>query len=269
MNKNTKRFISSIIIFLTLFLSVSSISSAKKEEYIDKANLYKGVITINFKAQNKNKTKVRISKGENYYDYDLVSGDTFALQLGNGKYTVMILENIEGRSYKNVYKEELTLKLKDENDIYLQSIQNINWDKDMKVIKTAKSLTKRVKTDEEKIKIIYNYIIKKIKYDNKKAVSVKSTYIPSIEAIAESKKGICYDYASLYASMLRSVGVPTKLVMGNNINLDVYHAWNEVYIAKTDEWITVDTTFDSANYKNKPSKNIEKNSKDYKVKCFY
>lgn len=269
MNKNTKRFISSIVLFLTFFLSVSSVSFAKVDKYIDDSNLEQGVITVNYKTKRNVKTKVRISKDKSYYDYNLKTGDTFALQLGNGEYTVMILENIKGKSYKVVYKEEIILELKNDNVLYLQSIQNVNWDKNMKIIKIAKSLTKKANTDQEKAKFIYNYIVKNIKYDNKKATSVKSGYIPSIEVIDKSKKGICYDYASLYATMLRSVGVPTKLVMGKNIDIDVYHAWNEVYIAKTDEWITVDTTFDAANYKNKANKNIEKNAEDYIVKEVY
>jgi hypothetical protein len=57
--------------------------------------------------------------------------------------------------------------------------------------------------------------------------------------------GICYDFASLFAGMLRSIGIPAKLVKGYADNIDGYHAWNEVYIKETDEWITIDTSFDA------------------------
>ena len=43
--------------------------------------------------------------------------------------------------------------------------------------------------------------------------------------------------------MLRSQGIPTKLVKGYSDNVDGYHAWNEVYI--NEEWITIDTTLDA------------------------
>ena len=54
-----------------------------------------------------------------------------------------------------------------------------------------------------------------------------TTYTPDIEAIMSSRKGICFDYAAVMASMLRSQGIPTKLVMG--YVPQGYHAWNEVY----------------------------------------
>lgn len=90
----------------------------------------------------------------------------------------------------------------------------------MAIIKTAKKLTKNAKTDLEKAKIIYNYIIKNVQYDLKKANSVEDGYIPSIEATIKDAKGICYDYASLYAAMLRSINVPTKLVMGYKVDIE-------------------------------------------------
>ncbi|MCL2665616.1 MAG: transglutaminase domain-containing protein, partial [Defluviitaleaceae bacterium] len=60
------------------------------------------------------------------------------------------------------------------------------------------------------------------------------------------KKGICYDYSSTLAGVLRSLGVPTRLVMGykpKDIG-DEYHAWNEILI--NGRWISVDSTFDAA-----------------------
>ena len=48
---------------------------------------------------------------------------------------------------------------------------------------------------------------------------------------------------SLFAAMLRSVGVPTKLIKGESSNVEGYHAWNEVYI--NGKWRIVDTSYDS------------------------
>ena len=45
--------------------------------------------------------------------------------------------------------------------------------------------------------------------------------------------------------MLRSVGVPTKLVMGRKNDIKEYHAWNQVYLADNNEWINIDTTYDA------------------------
>lgn len=42
------------------------------------------------------------------------------------------------------------------------------------------------------------------------------------------KKGICFDYAALMTSMLRSQNIPTKLEVG--YSGDAYHAWISTYI---------------------------------------
>ena len=83
----------------------------------------------------------------------------------------------------------------------------------MLAIKKAKDLTKNVKNNQEKVKVIYDYVTKNIKYDDKKANTVETGYIPSIDETLKSQSGICYDYSVLTAAMLRSIDIPTKLVM--------------------------------------------------------
>ena len=75
---------------------------------------------------------------------------------------------------------------------------------------------------------VYEYVIKNIAYDTAKASSVQSGYLPDVDAVLASKKGICFDYAALMTAMLRSQDVPTKLVIGYTGSL--YHAWVNVYI---------------------------------------
>jgi len=68
--------------------------------------------------------------------------------------------------------------------------------------------------------------------------------LPNIDKTLTSGKGICYDFSSVFAAMLRSQGIPVKLVKGYTTNVEGYHAWNEVYNSETGEWIVVDTTYD-------------------------
>ena len=99
------------------------------------------------------------------------------------------------------------------------------------------------KTDNfEKIDVIYDYIITNIKYDTEKANTVKSGYLPSIDEILKTNKGICFDYASIMASMLRSQDIPAKLVTGYSSKLNVFHAWNEVYTEETG-WIKLNEMY--------------------------
>jgi len=149
--------------------------------------------------------------------------------------------------------------VKDEEAPFLQSIQLVNWNTKMAAVKKAKELTKKSKSDLDKVTTIYNYVINNITYDNAKAKNVKTDYIPIVDNVLDSSKGICYDYASLVAAMLRSVGVPTKLVMGySKSDINIYHAWNQIYLADEDKWITIDTTYDASSESAKMLKDASK-----------
>ena len=63
-------------------------------------------------------------------------------------------------------------------------------------------------------------------------------YVPDPDATLASGTGICFDYASLGAAMLRSLGIPCQVITGYVSPDDVYHAWNMVYI--DGEWISVE-----------------------------
>ena len=67
-----------------------------------------------------------------------------------------------------------------------------------------------------------------ISYDYQKAASVQSGYLPIPDATLASGKGICFDYAAVMTSMLRSLDIPTKLVIGYTGG--TYHAWVSVYL---------------------------------------
>lgn len=272
MFKNLKNNLFAVIVLLFVFLLVpaSVIKAEETIQNIDLSQLSKGIIIINYIPEKDVKTKVMIAKEEIKYTYDIQAGNAYPLQSGDGTYTVTILENIKDNAYRIIEKEDVVLVLTNENDVFLQSIQNVNWNSDMSIIKKSKKLTSKAKTDKEKAEIIYKYIVKNIKYDYKKAKEVKDDYLPSIEDTVKELKGICYDYAALYAAMLRSVNVPTRLVMGyNKDNKDEYHAWNQVYLKETKEWVTVDTTYDASYYSNVPNKKFIRNSKDYTATGVY
>ncbi|WP_353095062.1 transglutaminase-like domain-containing protein [Tissierella praeacuta] len=259
------RAISLLTIVLIVF--TSSINGQATGGYIDKSKVDSGIINISY---NSNKSvAVRVSKGNINYDYILNGNNIIPLQSGDGDYTISILENVEGKKFKQVAKEAVTLKLSNPNEVYLQSIQMINWNNEMDAIKKAKELTKNAKSDKEKVTAIYKYIMTNIRYDNNKASRTSSNYIPNIEDTLKAQKGICYDYASLTASMLRSVNVPTKLIMGYKSDIKEYHAWNQVYLQDTNEWIIIDTTYDAGLKRGNPNITMIKDAKDYKIEKQY
>jgi transglutaminase-like putative cysteine protease len=88
-------------------------------------------------------------------------------------------------------------------------------------------------------------VVENITYDKELASTVQIGYLPDVDRVLARRKGICFDYAALMASMLRSQGVPTKMVAG--FVGEVYHAWLDVYSPETG-WINAAIFFDGKSW---------------------
>lgn len=239
-----------IIAIATMFLlnNVQVFAENTSKIIIDKDVINQGYIKVGYSSDNGHAVKIIIEKESKKYVYSLRTdgiSENFPLQMGNGDYNISILENKEGNSYNVVYEKNVNVSLNDVKSVFLNPVQNINWNDSMKAIKKSKELTKNLKTEIEKITAIYNYIVSNFNYDYEKFRNLPSEYIPTIDDTLLSQKGICYDFSSLFASMLRSANIPTKLVKGYSVNVRGYHAWNEVYINSKNKWVTIDTSYDS------------------------
>ena len=231
-----------------------------------------GTVGARYIPQVEKRIKTRVQNDSGKYDYDLFGRESFEyfpLQLGNGNYKISIYENVADNRYMQVKQTSLNAELKDQVSVYTASIQTVNWNYDMEVIKKANELCKSLKTDKEKINAIYKYVISTLRYDYEKIKKLETTYVPDIEQIIKDKKGICYDYSAVFAAMLRSQNIPAKLLKGYSSYVNEYHAWNEVYIAEKNSWIVVDTTYDSVMMRNKRSYKMEKDSSKYKASKVY
>lgn len=263
MDKIRRTIISLLIIVISLFTICQN--SRADSSYYDLSRLDQGIISVNY-SQGNASWKVRILHNNKPYVYELNTEDAYPLQMGNGKYTVEILEPVIGDKYRVVDSQDFDVNLTDAKIVYLQSIQMVDWNSSMNAIKKAQELTKKKKTELSKIEAIYQYIVTYYSYDNEKAKTVKAGYLPSIDTFYKKKSGICYDFASLMAAMLRSQGIPTKLLMGYRKDIDIFHAWNQVYLSDKKKWITIDTTYD-AGMGIKDS--MIKSGKDYTIQKIY
>ena len=231
------------------------------------------VIAAAYEVDNFNNTQIKVQSddfgkdmrvmveknGEKYYYSLNNSEELLPAQLGNGLYTVKILKNIGGTKYRVLKTSKIDIK-DIGNDLYLSSSQPVYWEEDdLRIL--ANVLMKDVLTDEEKVKSAYKYVTENIKYDTDKIKGIDTSYVPSVSSTIQSKSGICYDYAALFAGLLRSEGIPTKLVKGYGKFSKEYHAWNEVYV--NDKWQIVDTTYDAAAVKAGANLNMYKAYKDY------
>jgi hypothetical protein len=267
--KKFRSFVLAVVSF-TLVFSITFAKASNAETVFNTENVNKGVVTVNYSSTNDKKIKLLVEKDGKQYSYTLTgkTQESFPLQMGNGTYKVSVLENVSGNSYKVVNQSSVDVNIENEKNIYLNSIQNINWNDSMAVVKLANQLTKNAKSKDEKVKILYNYVVNNIKYDYVKLNNVQAGYIPSIDSTLSSKKGICYDYSSMLAAMLRSQGIPTKLVMGYTSNVKGYHAWNEIYMESSKKWIVVDSTYDSQ-VKGKVKVTMEKKASLYQMSKVY
>ena len=236
-----------IFLFITSFALCYGTDKVYKEtkSEIDASKTEDGYVKIKYLKETTKKLKVIIEKDSGKYTYDLNNKgeyDIYPLQMGDGKYKIRVFENLSGNKYATKQTVTVNVKLKGENAPFLAPNQLVNFEAASEAIKKASELTEGKTEDFEKIDAIYDYIISNIKYDTEKAGTVKSGYLPSVDDILKTNKGICFDYASLMAAMLRSQDIPAKLVTGYSTNLDVFHAWNEVYTEETG-WIKLNEMY--------------------------
>lgn len=215
---------------------------------VDMSNTRDGYVMVKYTGESV-KLKVRISNGEDEYTYDLNNEgryEVYPLQMGNGEYEIKIFKNIEGTSYSTLCKTALSVNMENTNSVYMHPSQYIWYTNDKNAVKLSFDICDGIESDEEKAKKIYDYIVWLMSYDYDKAESVQNGtlpkgYIPDVDSVLKEKKGICFDYSALFASMLRAQNIPVRLVMGYVRPDNIYHAWNQVYI--NGAWVWMDSTF--------------------------
>ena len=249
---------------------------------IDMSNKADGYVMIKYTGGSDAQLKARVTgPSGTVYTYNLRADgqyDTFPLSDGNGSYTATVYKNISGTSYSTVLSAKFSVSLIDEFAPFLRPNQYVNFNANSQAVTRAAQLTAGMTDNLEKVQIVYNFVISNITYDRVLAANVQSGYLPDVDAVLEKGKGICFDYAAVMAAMLRSQGVPTKLVVGYTGK--VYHAWLNVYSEETgwvdgiiyfdgSTWKLMDPTFASSN---KSSDSIMKyigNGANYQAKYLY
>ena len=246
---------------------------------LDLSHTDQGYIMI--RDTNDKKVQIQITNptGE-MYPYPMNTGDayrTFPLTCGDGGYSVRVLENISGDQYAIGLSQDFSVTLQDEFRPFLYPNQYVEYTADSDAVKLGQKLSGEAADDLGYVQNVYNYVISNITYDTEMAENLPVNYIPDPDATLASGKGICFDYASLMTAMLRSQGVPTKLVTG--YSGEAYHAWISVYL-KEQGWIDNIISFDGKKWTlvdptlgaNNDAKDVAKyigDGKNYTVKYVY
>lgn len=193
-------------------------------------------------AYSSSRLKFQVVCGSMSYNYDLPGDGTpkaFPLNMGDGTYTFSIMQNTSGDRYVIVTSKTQTVSLPSDTLPFIRPNIFCNYNETSAVVRKAKELVTDAENEGDVLRNVYTWIDENIRYDKEKAASVNSGYIPDPDKTLSSGKGICFDYASLAAAMLRSQGIPCKVLTGYITPDDIYHAWNMVYINGTWKTVTI------------------------------
>lgn len=246
---------------------------------IDASNISDGYVMVRYTGHSeKAKAQITIPDGT-VYTYTIKGSDynTFPLTGGNGDYTLKVYEWVVDNSYALAFSQALSVSLNDEFKPFLYPNQYVWFTGDSQVVALGRELSDQSADDLDYVQNSYYYVIRNISYDNDKAENTPTDYVPDIDTILEEKKGICFDYASLMAALLRSQSIPTKLEVG--YSGEAYHAWISVYLTESGwvdniiefdgkDWVLMDPTLAANNSSKAVAKYIGDGSK-YTVKYSY
>ena len=247
---------------------------------IDYSNTEDGYVMVQYTGKTTKRLKAQVKGPATTYTYNVTPGvwEVFPLSDGDGAYKVSVFENVSGTKYAAVTSVSMTVKLKDQFAPYLLPNQYVNYTAASQTIAKGRELIGQETNGLKKVEIIYNFVVNNLTYDQQKAATVKSGYLPVLDDVLAQKKGICFDYAALMTGMLRSNGVPCKLVVGYAGK--AYHAWISTWSAETGwvdgaiyfdgtSWQRMDPTFASSGKKSLSIMKYIGDGKNYTVKYLY
>ncbi len=219
-------------------LSPGTSTAENDKVRVDYSNSADGYISVRWNETGK-RVKLRVTSGGSTYDHDVPTGgvtEYYPLSCGSGSYTVQIYEQTDGDRYAKVLEQEFTAEIRSETSPFLYPNRYVAFSQNSACVEKAAQLCAGRSGTIEKTAAIFGWVTDNVSYDRELAATVKSGYVPDPDSVLKKKTGICYDYASLMAAMLRSQGIPSRLVVGY-AKESIYHAWNEVWTEQTG-WIT-------------------------------
>ncbi len=209
---------------------------SSEKAVIDYSNTKDGYVMVCYKVPTDKKLKAQVQGPSTTYTYNLTPEKWAAFPLSdeNGSYKITVFQNTTDSKYAAVISLTVSVQMTDEFAPFLRANQYVDFDAAPKSVAKAAQLTAGITDPLKKVEKVYDFVVGNLTYDTELAATVKTGYLPELDKVLEKRKGICFDYAALMTGMLRSQGVPTKLVVGYAGT--VYHAWISVW-SEADGWI--------------------------------
>lgn len=115
---------------------------------------------------------------------------------------------------------------------------------DERIRQMARDVTRGKKTDIEKARAIYDYVVDTMSYDK----SGTGWGNGDLYWACDARRGNCTDFHALFIGLIRAVGIPARFEIGFPIpaqrgegDIGGYHCWAEFYLAGYG-WVPVDAS---------------------------
>jgi uncharacterized membrane protein required for colicin V production len=148
-----------------------------------------------------------------------------------------------------VFAEAMTSEL---DQLWQRRYDVIDSELPQDIVAAAVKVTEGEHGDEAKARALYNWVGSRVAYDwdKVKAYEERGEWREqNPQQTFATRKGVCIDYARLYAAMARAVNLDVKVVTGLGYDgRGGYgpHAWNEVYLTEQKRWVPLDPTWAQA-----------------------
>ncbi len=205
---------------------------------IDASNVQDGYIYAYAANKTKKRLKLRVSKGDVKLDYDLPGDGTavvIPLQLGSGKYTLSLFENVKGSKYSQAGKMSMSVTLEDENSPFLVPNQYVDYDQYTEAVQRSQELCADVAgNDREIFDRVCKFMTSGFSYDFVRATTITAGTLPDIDYCWDASMGVCQDLSAVMVCMLRVQGLPARLMIGYADKQ--YHAWTVTVVNGKEEF---------------------------------
>lgn len=225
---------------------------------------YSYITTIQGFYMNEEKNKERV------YDTDILSPEGLLLGVEERNGMISPLEKVKVYILVEVVKEKEIERLKstkkgkgivkswnliqkyadphyfrtsyrNSSDIRKGNIGKLKGKEYNKLKKIAKKVTRKYKTDYEKMQALNEYIANRVYYDDPQLEKHNKDLKQKAYEVWKYKRSICRGYANLYWVMADAIGIPCMLIAADN------HVYNAAYDNVGKRWVFIDVTWCSKN----------------------
>ena len=223
-----------VFAFMTAFFGMSVNAAADTGFVLDMSNVENGTIDIRYAGNDHPVVNVSVigpTGVRQQYLRIRNDGEYEAIPLsdGSGMYRIQVARQVPDGRFALALSCDLYVTLSCERAPFLQSNVRVDFKNAPETVAKAETVTAGLETEVEIISAIFEFVISNFEYNYELAASIEAGafHRVNLDTALENGSGVCYDISAVTVGMLRSRGIPARLIFG--YVGDVYHAWVDVY----------------------------------------